>query len=322
MDKIFASLLESEILTEDTKNQLEEAVKTQLDEAVQAAKAEAEVEVRAELTKQFIEEKEQLVEALDTKAEEFLNKELEELKEDISRFRDLEVEYSERLVEHKQAMAETLKSDLEELVEAMDTFIEMRLRAEMEELKESIDEVRKNKVGQQIFEQFEEIYASNFAGSDTQAKSLEKLEEAKAELDNTRQQLEEATSELNQINRDAKMQDVLKDLDGKTKEVMEAILKSIPTDQLEEAYQNFIPRVLHESAEQIVENDNTEEKEDKVLAEGQESTTKEADETVIESATSTVTGDSVVEESEEQDTEVKKLDESVKHDLQKLAGIE
>lgn len=315
MDKIFASLLESEILTEDTKVQLEDAIKTQLEEAVQSAKDEAKSEVRAELTEQFIEEKKQLVEALDTKAEEYLNKEIEELKEDISRFRDLEVEYSERIVEHKQEMAKTLKRDLEELVEGLDTFVEMRLRAEMDELTESIEEVRKITTGQQIFEQFEQIYLSNFAGSNTQAKALEQLEESQTKLENTQKQLEEAQSKLNQVNRESKMTDVLKDLDGKTKEVMEAILRSVPTEQLEEAYQNFIPRVLHESAEQLVENNDDAEKEAQVLAEGQESTTKEADEQVT-----VVTGDSVVE-SVDAATEKQRLAESVRHELKQLAGI-
>lgn len=314
LEQVLASLLDNDILNEDTKQQLEEAVKTQLAEAVEQAKADAEIEIRAELTKEFLEEKAQLVEALDTKAEEYLAKEIGELKEDIDRFRDLEVEYAERLTEHKQVMAETLKGDLEELVEALDVFIEMQLRSELKEFEDSIEEVKKIKTGQQIFEQFEQIYLSKHAGTDSEAKTMAKLEEAESKLNEKESQLEKAEANLNAVLREQKMHEVLQDLNGQTKEVMQAILKSVPTEQLDEAYKNFIPRVLHESATQKVENA---EKEEEVLAESSEST-KEDDDTVM------VTGDSPVVESvedESEDADKITLSESDKRNLQKLAGL-
>jgi hypothetical protein len=315
MDKIFASLLESDILTQDTKDELMESIKTQMETAINEAKAEAEAEVRAQLTKEFIEEKEKLVEAIDTKAEEYLQKEIGELKEDISNFRDLEVEYADRLVEHKAAMAETLKADLEELVEAIDVFVEMRLTAELQELSESIEEVRKNQFGLDVYNIFEGMYVQQMAGSKSEENTMAKLQESENKLEETQTKLNEAEKKLAQIERSTKMVEVLKDLSGRNKEVMEAILKSVPTAQLDEAYKNYIPRVLHESA-----NVDDTEKEDKVLAESNNSTKEATVKTIDTEGTVKVQGnsDTVVSEGFE---DRPKLDAATLNHIRVLSGI-
>jgi hypothetical protein len=58
------------------------------------------------------------------------------------------------------------------------------------------------------------------------------------------------------------MENVLSPLVGRQREVMEAILRTVPTEQLEEGYKTFIGRVIRESEDS--------EKEGKVLAEGKE----------------------------------------------------
>ena len=62
-----------------------------------------------------------------------------------------------------------------------------------------------------------------------------------------------------------KLEKVLAPLSGRSKEVMEAILKNVDTGMLEEAYKTYVGRVLKESS---VSDEKTSEKEDKVLAEG------------------------------------------------------
>jgi len=163
MNELLQKLLEAEILTEETKKDLEEAFTAARDEAITAAKDEAAADVRADLTEQWVAEKDTLVEAIDTKVGELLEQEIEELKEDIERFRDLEAEYAEKLVEAKAAMADELKADLGDLVEKIDAFLEMRLQAEIEELKEDITVVRKNQFGKKVFEAFVEEFMSEFA---------------------------------------------------------------------------------------------------------------------------------------------------------------
>lgn len=311
MEKLLSTLLENEILNEETKAQLEEAVKTMLEEATATARSEIEIEVRADLTKQFLDDKAALVEALDTKAEEFMRKEVTELKEDIERFRDLEVEYSERLVEQNEKTAKIIKSDMLELVEGLDVFIEMRLIDEMAEFSDSIEEVKKINYGKEIFEQFEQTYLKNFADKDT---SVAKLDETVTRLNETKIKLDEAESKLNLVKRASKMEEVLSDLDGRPREIMEAVLKAVPTNKLEEGYNNFITKVLHETVEQVVENTDAE-KEVEVLAENDTSTEEKE-------ATVQVTGDSLIDENVEVDETVNLVLEAEKREYRKLAGIE
>lgn len=308
MEELLQKLLEAEILTEDTRKELEDAFKAQLEEATTAAKDETAADVRAELTEQWVTERDNLIEAIDTKVGEMLVQEIAELKEDIESFRDLEAEYAEKLVEAKGEMGDELKGDLKELVEKIDSFLEMRLKSEMSELKEDIAEVRKNDFGRRIFEAVEAEFNDNHADKASAAKSLR---ETKARLADTETALEESESKLAAMQRTQKLDEVLSPLAGQQRDVMEAILKTVPTDKLEEGYKTFIGRVIRESEEDVKS-----EKEDKVLAEDTledgKDDAKKLDEGVV------VTGDETVtlEESEE----VKVESDSAAR-LRKLAGI-
>lgn len=172
MEELLQKLLEAEVLSEDTKSELEKAFEAQLNEAISAAKEDAAADVRAELTEQWVKERDTLVEAIDSKVGEFLEEELAELKEDVERFRDLEAEYAEKIVEAKAAMGDELKADLKELVEKIDAFLEIRLAAEIEELQEDISEIRKNEFGRKIFEAFAREFTDNYADEDSAEASL------------------------------------------------------------------------------------------------------------------------------------------------------
>src|SRR5271165_4889077 len=124
MDELLKKLLAAEVLTEETKKELESALKKQLEESVAKAKDEAAADVRAQLHEQWITERDALISALDDKVSAFLVKEMKELKDDIERFRDLEAEFAEKIVETKTNMADTLKSDMTQLVEKLDAFLE------------------------------------------------------------------------------------------------------------------------------------------------------------------------------------------------------
>lgn len=306
MNELLQKLLEAEVLSEETKTELEEAFKSQLDEAIDVAKAEAAADVRAELTEQWITERDNLVEAVDSKVGEFLEEEITELKNDIESFRDLEAEYAEKIVEAKAAMSDELKADLVELVEKIDAFLEIRLTAELEELKEDIDVVRKNDFGRRIFEAVQAEFTSNFADEESSEVTLRETETRLAE---TSEALEEAERKLAKMERAVKMDEVLSPLAGKQREVMEAILRNVDTENLEEGYKTFIGRVLTETEE-------TSEKEEKVLAEDA-STEEELDED--SGVVKTGDTDEVLKESEE--TEDKSTLASELDTLRRLAGI-
>lgn len=317
MEELLQKLLETDVLSEDTKKELEEALKKQVDEAVKTAKEEAVADVRTELTEKWVQERDTLIDAIDNKVDEFLVSEMEELKEDIDRFRDLEAEYAEKLVEQKAQMQNELQGDLAELVEKLDAFLEIRLAAEMEELKEDIEEAKKKEFGRKIFEAFVTEYSSNYADDDSVEGTLRETEER---LSDTEKQLEEAERKLAGLTREKKMAKVLSSLEGRQRDVMEAILANVATEQLEEGYKTFIGRVIRE-AEEIEENEETSEKEDEVLA---EDVSEKKEGKLSEEKGEVVTGDKpeVLEEDEKANKdESAKLSEDARLRLRALAGI-
>ena len=314
MDELLKKLLDAEVLTEETQKELKEAIDNQVNEAVEAAKKEAAADVRTELTEQWVQEREALVEAIDSKVGEFLQEELGELKEDIDRFRDLETEYAEKLVEEKAQMSNELKGDLAELVEKIDAFLEIRLAAELEELREDIEENKRKDFGRRIFEAFVDEYTKSYADDDSVEGTLRETEER---LSDTQSALEEAEQKLNRMIREKKLSEVLSPLDGRQRDVMEAILRNVSTEQLEEGYKTFIGRVVRETTETVEEDAS--EKEDEVLA---EDTSKEG-EKLDENSGVVVSGNNeeVLAEQQKAAEDAVKLSEETRVRLQRLAGL-
>ena len=112
MDEILKKLLESDLLSEDTKAELTAQFKTVVDTFLAEERSKLEIEVRSQLTEQHVKAEEELAESVNTKIDDFLTAELDELKEDINKFRDLEVEYAEKLVEEKEKLAELFSDNL------------------------------------------------------------------------------------------------------------------------------------------------------------------------------------------------------------------
>ena len=227
-----------------------------MDEAITAAKEVAADDVRAELSEQWVTERDQLIEAVDSKVTEFLTKELEELKGSIESFRDLETEYAEKLVEAKAAMSDELKDDLMELVEKVDAFLEIRLSAEVEELREDLEKVRKNDFGRRVVEAFAEEFMLNFVDEEAAQNTLRETTER---LRDAEEALAESEARRAEVERTVTMEEVLSPLAGRQREVMEAILRNVDTEHLEEGYKTFIGRVIRETDDS--------EKEGSVLAE-------------------------------------------------------
>ncbi|MCK5309012.1 MAG: hypothetical protein KAJ73_10395, partial [Zetaproteobacteria bacterium] len=260
MEEVLQKLLEADVLSADTKIELEEAFNSKIETAITEAKELATAETKVELAEQWNTERDSLIEAIDNKVTEFLNSEMTELREDINRFRDLEVEYATKLTEAKSQMGDELKGDLSDLVEKVDTFLEIRLNSELEELREDIQVQKENVFGRKIFEAIAEEFQENYASDGNLA---ETLSETKLRLSDTSNALKEAETKLNSIEREQKLSETLSPLSGKNREVMEAILKNVTTDQLDEGYKTFIGRVLKENKEEktIIKEDKEENKE-------------------------------------------------------------
>jgi len=314
MDELLQKLVESELLTEDTKHQLEEALSKKMEEKTQQIREEVETEVKTELAEKYAADKEELVEAMDTALEKALNEEISELREDIESFRNLETEYAEKLVESRQQMADNVKKDMTELLEGLDAYVDQRLHAELDELRESIEDVRKENHGRKILETIGEEYRKMFTEEeDLEQQALEK-EEA---LKQVNEQLKEAKDELRRVERDQKMEEVLESLSGQKKEVMSAILQGVPTEQLDEAYRRYIGRVLTETS-----NDDSSEKDNSVLAEKENEDESNVDDLRVASGDSSViTEDLDNADDLPENSQVRKLDEKTRNRLKMLSGI-
>lgn len=246
MDEILSKLLQSELLSEETKAEISEEWTKSLEAFKTQVREEVSGEVRSELASQWITERDELITKVDGFVAEALTKELEELHGDIERFRDLEAEYAEKLVEEKHKLAGEVAEELDSLVDKIDAFFEMRLAAEMDELKEDLEIVKQNDFGKKIFEAFAATYANSYVDEDA---VQSKLVVAEGKLRDAEKQLQAREEEVNKMVREAKMEQVLSALTGKKREQMAMVLKNVDTARLEESYKFFIGRILKEEEE-------------------------------------------------------------------------
>jgi len=302
MDEILKKLLESDLLSAETKATLNEQFKTAVDAYLVEERAKLEVEIRSTLTEEFITAREELAQTIDKKVEEFLNKEFDELKEDVNKFRDLEVEFAEKLVEEKEKLAQMLGEQMNQLVDKLDAFLEVRLDEEMSELQEDIEDVKKLEFGRKIFEAVETEF-KKFRKEDQSsveadlAEALDKLNDAEGRLADIEQsRLAEA--------RNSKLEELLSPLSGNAREQMKIILSNVATSKLDEAFKVYIGRVLKEA---VAAPKEVEVKDQKAIVESK----------VVETKVSPmVTGNEVMLEEE-----VKPQPSDTLSRMRKLAGV-
>jgi len=243
MDEILQKLLQSELLSEETRAEIFEQWNTAVDAFKTQVREETSMAVRAELAEQWIVERDELVTKVDSFVADALIKEMTELKADIERFRDLEAEYAEKLVEEKHKLAEEVASELDQLVDKIDAFFEVRLAAELDELKEDIEVVKQNEFGRRIYEAFASTFATAHVDEDSVAS---KLMIAEAKLADAEKALASSEEHRLAMVRESKLEKLLASLTGKKREQMEMVLKNVETDRLEESYKFFIGRILKE----------------------------------------------------------------------------
>jgi hypothetical protein len=245
MDEILQKLLSSELLSEEARAEISTQWQTAVDGFKSTVREEVALEVRNELAEQWATERDALVEKVDTFVAEKLMEEIAELKADIESFRDLEAEHAAKIVEEKHMMAEQLATELDQLVEKMDAFFELRLSEELAELKEDLEVVTQNDFGRRIFEAFSTEFQRSHINEDS---ASAKLEAATAKLEDASQAIARLEAENAKIIRESKLEKILSPLSGKKREQMAFVLANVETQRLEEAYNHFIGRVLKEDA--------------------------------------------------------------------------
>lgn len=252
-DEILQQLVSSELLSEDTKSQ----IASQFQKVTEAHVAKVTQEVTDSVTKelkeqwrqQWVTEMDELVEKLDGYLAEQVATELGEFKNDIAHYRDQEVAYAEKIVEEKARLAEELQTEIDQLVDKVDMFLEQQMQVEMTELKEDIRLVKQNEFGRKLYEAF----ADTFVKTQQEDKSTVagKLKIAESKAADAASRLAEVEAQMNQMVRESKMAQVLAPLSGKKREQMEILLKNVETEKLDETYQCFIGKVLKEQTQEI-----------------------------------------------------------------------
>jgi hypothetical protein len=243
MDEILQKLLSSELLSEDAKTEISSKWSDAVNQYKQTIKEEVSGEVRTELAEMWTKEKEALTEQIDSFVTSKLIEEIDELKGDIESYRDLQAEFAKKVIEEKHVMAEQLSSELDELVDKMDAFFEMRLQEEFQELREDLEVVKQNEFGRKIFEAFANEFGKSHHDEDS---AQAKLSAAIAKLKDAEKTIGALEESKAAVVREAKMEKILAPLNGRKREQMAFVLQNVDTDRLEEAYSNFIGRILKE----------------------------------------------------------------------------
>lgn len=245
MDEILQKLLSSELLSEDARAEISTQWTSSVEQYKQSVREEVTLTVRGEIAEQWANERDSLIENVDKFVATKLQEEIQDLKSDIERFRDLEAEYAEKIVEEKHSMAKTLSEELDQLVDKMDAFFDLRLKEEFSELREDLEIVKQNEFGRKIFEAFSNTFAASYVDEDSTQSKLQVAEAKLEDASKTIAKLEESQATLV---RETKLEKILGPLTGKKREQMSFVLQNVETSRLEEAYNHFIGRVLKEDA--------------------------------------------------------------------------
>jgi hypothetical protein len=219
--KELKAILESELLNDETKAALTEAV-ANLKEA-------ARKEVEVEYANKLVAKSQEMAELLPKLVEEAVAQEIEGLKDDIEKYKRLEVSYAEKLAEFKENYAIKMSKKLRSLVEGT-------VKDEVSELKDDLMEVKQIRIGKRIFEALKQEMAE-FGITETEKELKDALVAANAKL-------EESTTEILELKREKIVEGLLNKLTGSKREVMKSILEGVATEKLETRFDESIEQVL------------------------------------------------------------------------------
>ena len=184
---------------------------------------------------------------------EALAKELSEFYEDKKDLAETKV----RLVrEAKNKFAEVKKDFVAKGAKAVSETVDKALKGEISQLKEDIEEARRNDFGRKLFEAFASEYAGSYLNEKSEtAKLLKVIEtkekqiaEAKTLAVKAKTLAESAASEKRMLVESTQREKILNDLVaplGKDqKEIMTDLLESVQTNRLQSAFEKYLPSVI------------------------------------------------------------------------------
>ena len=211
-----------------------------------------------------------------SKLEEFvveaLAKELSEFHEDKKDLAETKV----RLVrEAKTHFAKVKTNFIERSAKAVSETVDKALKGEISQLKEDIEEARRNDFGRKLFEAFASEYAGSYLNEKSETAKLmsvlaakdKQLAEAKSFAVKAKDLVESKEQEIKRISESANRAKVMNELTAPLskdqKDIMSDLLESVQTNKLQSAFDKYLPAVI---------DGNTPAKKKAVLSEAKEIT--------------------------------------------------
>jgi hypothetical protein len=231
------ALMESGLLTAESKEVIEEQFKTAL--------AIKEKELEESFEAKLVEEKAGMLDTVMEMVEEAVADEMQSIAEEVKHARTLEVQYAEKLETFKEEYAQ--KQD-----EQMKILVAESIAEEMEAIQEDIEAVKKHEFVMEMFNTFKSSYEKLFGASDI----------------NVYDELEEAKSELDQLKREKKINELLESVTGKKRQIAETILESVETEKLDSKFESIKSVLLAESQEDKQEGEVISESEEQDAPKG------------------------------------------------------
>jgi hypothetical protein len=183
-----------------------------------------------------------------------LSREIKEFSQD----RQAVVEAKVKLVAEGRKQLEVLKAKfIAESAKKVSGIVSTHLKGELSQLKEDIKIARENNFGRRLFEAFAGEFSVTHLNEKAETRKVLKALQVKDEA------LAEATAKLNQVNklveskdrevriikessqREKTMGQLLSTLNAEKAEVMQALLESVQTPKLENAFNKYLPAVLN-----------------------------------------------------------------------------
>jgi len=232
------------------KNKLTEAIT-----ALQNKKKKLE-ETYAKKTAEVLSENKNHIKKIDEFVVRQVSKELKDLAIDRRQLVEARVKL---IKEAKEKISGTQKKFIIESAKKVEKIVENSLKAEVTQFRDDIETARKNSFGRKIFEAVAaEFMTSNYLTPEI--KKLKKLVESKTkELEAAKIKLNENARNIDIASRKVKlaeeravrtkiMIELLSNLKGEKRSVMESMLETTKTNQLKEAFDRFLPVVLSEGS--------------------------------------------------------------------------
>jgi len=191
------------------------------------------------------------------KLEEFV---VEALAKEIAEFYEDKKDLAEtkvRLVrEAKDHFAKVKSNFIERSAKAVSETVDKALKGEIGQLKEDIEEARRNDFGRKLFEAFASEYAGSYLNEKSETAKLmqvlvakdKQLAEAKAFAAKAKTLVEAQATEKKRLVEAATRKDVLNELTSPLskdqKEIMMDLLESVQTAKLRSAFDKYLPTVI------------------------------------------------------------------------------